>query len=36
VAITLKVPADQEYSPEIVALVESLDKQVGDAVMPEA
>ncbi len=35
VAITLKVPADQEYSPEIVALVESLDKQVGDAVMPE-
>ena len=35
VAITLKVPAEQEHSPEILALVESLDKQVGDAVMPE-
>jgi opacity protein-like surface antigen len=36
VAITLKVPSGSEYSPEILALVESLDRQVGDATMPEA
>jgi hypothetical protein len=36
VAITLKVPSGSEHSPEILALVESLDKQVGDATMPEA
>ena len=36
VAITLKVPDGEQGTPEFQALVEALDKQVGDAKMPEA
>jgi hypothetical protein len=36
VAITLKVPDGQQGTPEFQAIVDSLDKQVGDAKMPEA
>jgi hypothetical protein len=36
VAITLRVPEGQQSSPEVTALMEQLDKQVGDAVIPQA
>jgi hypothetical protein len=36
VAITLKVPSGSEHDPRILALVDSLDRQIGDATMPEA
>jgi hypothetical protein len=36
VAITLKVPDGEQMKPEFQALVDTLDKQVGDAKMPEA
>ncbi len=36
VAITLKAPHGQQSTPELQALIESLDKQVGDAKLPEA
>lgn len=36
VAITLQVPDGQQATPEFQALVDALDKQVGDARMPEA
>ncbi len=36
VAITLKVPDGEQGTPEFQALVAALDKQVGDAKMPEA
>jgi hypothetical protein len=36
VAITLKVPDGQQGTPEFQAIVDSLDRQVGDAKMPEA
>jgi hypothetical protein len=35
VAITLKVPAGQQNSPDIAAVIDLLDKQVGDATIPE-
>jgi hypothetical protein len=34
VAITLRVPEGQQTTPEIQALMDELDKQVGDAVIP--
>ena len=36
VAITLQVPDGQQATPEFQSLVEMLDRQVGDAQMPEA
>jgi hypothetical protein len=36
VAITLKVPDGTQGTPEFQAIVDSLDRQVGDAKMPEA
>jgi hypothetical protein len=36
VAITLRVPEGQQSSPEVTALMEQLDKQIGDAVIPQA
>ncbi len=36
VAITLKVPDGRQGTPEFQALVDALDRQVGDAKMPEA
>ena len=36
VAITLKVPDGEQSTPEFQTLVEALDRQVGDAQMPEA
>ena len=36
VAITLMVPDGQQATPEFQLLVDALDKQVGDAEMPEA
>lgn len=36
VNITLRVPEGQQSSPEIQAMIETLDKQVGDAVVPQA
>lgn len=36
VAITLKVPDGEQGTPEFLALADSIDKQVGDAKMPDA
>lgn len=35
IAITLKIPDGEQDTPEIKAMMEQLDKQVGDATMPE-
>ena len=36
VAITVKVPDGEQFKPEFQALIDSLDKQVGDAKIPQA
>ena len=36
VAITLKVPDQAKADPAVASLIQSLDKQVGDAKLPEA